>query len=275
VPHDRIKAAVNHMTSEYIRNHGCPLQKEDIVFSAQLSENSLNNDQRIFRGRTRKPGQVLHEIWLTDIDDLVDLMLQLSFFTSLGICYSQIRGACIGAPASPVICNIAAAFEEHVWIKAFNLTWFSATKLPAFFSRYVDNRACIIHTSDMSPAIRQLTSLDFYRPPVQLEEVGDNVFLGFEVKTNTKTITYIPPQHGWQFRSPQSAGTTSLLLGSLSSRLHLIARGTFPKDQAKKAAVSLCGQYVDKGFSLVNVENLRKQVMRPKPTTCSATHVIM
>jgi hypothetical protein len=179
VPHDRIKAAVNHMTSEYIRNHGCPLRKEDIVFSAQLKENSLNNDQRIFRGRTRKPGQVLQEIWLTDIDDLVDLTLQLSFFTSLGICYSQIRGACVGAPASPVICNITAAFEEHVWIKAFNLTWFSATKLPAFFSRYVDNRACIIHQSDMSLAVRQLTSLDFYRPPVQLEEVGDNIFLGF------------------------------------------------------------------------------------------------
>ncbi len=262
VPHDRIKAAVNHMISEYLRNHPSPQPLETTKFSVRTLEDSLSNDLRTFRGKVRRPGVMLREIWLGDIVALTELMLELSFFTSLGVCYSQIRGACIGAPASPVICNITAAFEEFVWIKAFNLTWASTTRFPAFFSRYVDNRACIIHSSDMTRATTQLISLDFYRPPVQLEEVEGNMFLGFAVDLSTRTVSYVPPSEAWQFRSPNSAGTSTLLLGSLCSRLHIIFRGTFPKSNAKKAAGLLCQQYVEKGFSSIAVFRLMNKIER-------------
>ncbi len=262
VPHVRIKAAVNHMVSEYLRNHPSPQSMELTKFSVKTVEDSLSNDLRTFRGKVRKPGVMMREIWLEDIVELTGLMLELSFFTSLGICYSQIRGACIGAPASPVICNITAAFEEFVWITAFNLTWASVTRFPAFFSRYVDNRACILHNSDRTRATTQLTSLDLYRPPVQLEEVEGCMFLGFDVDITSRTLTYDPPVHDWQFRSPNSAGAMALLLSSLGSRLTIIFRGTFPKSNAKKAAGLLCEQYVERGFPSKDVYKLLDGISR-------------
>ena len=90
----------------------------------------------------------------------------------------QTSAATIGGPASPALCNLVVHLDERMWRQTWNIVNHSHTLI----LRYVDNRLIIAQPLDLhSPAMKEFCSLDFYRYPVELEEVGDNHFLGFNI----------------------------------------------------------------------------------------------
>ena len=67
-----------------------------------------------------------------------------------------------------------------MWFESFQL-FLSSHRHLVFLSRYVDNRFTILPDCIAdSPAFTKFVDLDFYQPPVQLEEVGDLHFLGIQ-----------------------------------------------------------------------------------------------
>ncbi len=75
-----------------------------------------------------------------------------------------------------------------------------------YVERYVDNRTAIltVQAIKQDKRVADFFHLDFYGPPVQLEDVGDSKFLGFNVCPTTNTCSYVFPT---VFRSSSSAGS--------------------------------------------------------------------
>ena len=84
------------------------------------------------------------------------------------------------------------------------------------------------HPSTESPFLRQLMSLEFYGPPVQLETQHDDKLLGFHCNAVTCTIVPQLPEHSSQIKSPRSANDLTYSTPSWTSRSWLIRRGTRP-----------------------------------------------
>jgi hypothetical protein len=186
----------------------------------------------------------------------------MSMFISVLVCLDQVflqfRGSCIGSQISPPICNVAVAFDEHMWCTSFNIL----IKSFGLFARYVDNRAIIACKHVLStPQFTTFLSLDFYRPPIELEALDDNILLGFKICLFSKTCQFIMPTQLWQFRSSKSAGTLTQNLSGLTSRLYTIMRGTFPKSLSKPSCRILCDKYIELGFHRFDVEQIYKKVI--------------
>ncbi len=114
----------------------------------------------------------------------------------------------------------------------------------------VDNRLLALpNYVDCLPHWKILTNLDFYNKPIELEKEPGMSFLGFEIDTNKGHVSYVYPSETWHFRSPKSAGKTSVLLSGLISRIHLIARHSYPEDLMIPNINNLIKMYVDIGFS--------------------------
>ena len=189
---------------------------------------------------------------------IVQMSLIISFFVVLNEVFLQQRGSCIGSQISPPVCNVAVAFDEYMWTNAFNLIIKSA----GFFTRYVDNRAIIACKSLLNTyAYKPFMSLDFYRNPIELERLDDNVLLGFEILVSCKQCKFIIPKEQWQYRSLRSAGTLNQNLSGLTSRLFTIMRGSFPKSLAKPVGQQLCNRYIEAGFNHYDVQRIFKQVL--------------
>ena len=141
VPHDRIKKALNHMLEKYLATQPPPPGKtaKDIMCTVELERDCTKI--RVIRGKVRKPTRTQYTINFTDINDLVDMSLQFSFFTIMNKVYYQKRGFCIGSPISPTLCNITVSYDEHMWLKTHNIQLQSKDLL---FTRCVGNRICIL-----------------------------------------------------------------------------------------------------------------------------------
>ena len=242
VPQERILKAIRHLLSTYLAVH--PPTKNKIMFTVDLLQTQSN--QRVFRRKTRKHAKHTYNIDFEDIQELVQMSLSLSYFVSMGVVYSQIRGSCIGSQISPTLCNITVAYEEVMWQKTFNVQLNSM----GFFTRYVDNRMCIVPR--VLPAISPLHAflqLDFYGEPVTLEQVGDMHFLGFNVDLAQRTVSYITPESEHKYRSTHSAGSKRMALTGAVSRLHLICRNTFPRKDVIQACQALASKYIQFGAS--------------------------
>ena len=108
---------------------------------------------------------------------------------------------------------------------------FSSSQLLAesFIVRYVDNRFIITPEAHAtSLPIRTLVSPLFYGSPIELEDVGDDHFLGLRVLVDVRQIHFIPVSHLWQVRHPKSAGSDTHLLSGLRSRICTIRRYPWP-----------------------------------------------
>ena len=105
-----------------------------------------------------------------------------------------------------------SAVKEHFWVQSFKLFWQSHKQFICAI-RYVDNRLLLIPDSIIrNPAIRELIDLDFYVPPVQLEEVGNDEFLGFHLNIGSRTAKLMMPTERWQYRCPNSAGSAAITM---------------------------------------------------------------
>ena len=74
-------------------------------------------------------------------------------------------------------------------------------------------------------------------------------FLGFDINTSKGHIQYVYPSKPWHFRSPKSAGKISTLLSGLISRVHLIARHSFPEELIIPSIKHLIELYITVGFA--------------------------
>jgi hypothetical protein len=212
---------------------------------------------RTVQGRTNRLLRS-RKIMLRHVPELVLFALQQSDFTCLGKAYKQIQGATIGGPASPALCNLVVHLDERMWRQAWNVMTHSHTLI----LRYVDNRLIIAQPLDLhKPAMREFCSLDFYRYPVELEEVGDNHFLGFNIDLDKREIRYMMPTESWQFKSIHSANGMSYNLASLQSRLYIIMRGASPHLR-KEQCRHLADVYIKLGFDKVAVDLITCAVIR-------------
>ena len=221
VPHDRIIDSCIHMLDRYIRFSGSNPSK--LLFSVNYKLPAKSN--RTIQGRVIQ-SKFLKTFRFGDIIPLIKICLTSSAFQCLDKVHTQIRGACIGNPCSPPLCNIVVAFHETIWHESYNVVRNSHQ----FALRYVDNRLLILSRATISRnEWRTITDLEFYQNPVELETVPDNHFLGFEISISPPSIVYIVPSENWQFRSLASAGQLQVILSGFESRLHSIFRYTWPR----------------------------------------------
>ena len=135
-------------------------------------------------------------------------------------------------------------------LKSFNLFWQSHKHLICAI-RYVDNRLLLLPNALVPhPAVKELVKLEFYEPPVQLEQVGNDEFLGFNLNIHERTATLMMPTEKWQYRCPNSAGSKAIMLSGYKSRLTRVKRYTFPPEIVPQQIQLLKELYAKHGFTI-------------------------
>ena len=262
VPHDRILNAAKHMLARHLATNN--LNAEEATFTVQMQEQQKT--LRVFNGKYRTPSNKRYTFQAAHFVELCQTALQCSHFVYAGKLFKQTRGTPIGGPASPALAQLTVCFEEQIWSECFETTRRNLSMLSqALCIRYVDNRMIILSKQlAEDPAMQLLLSQNFYREPIQLELVDDMHFVGYNLDLTNRAVEYIMPLQQWQIRHPASAGSTSLKLSSLSSRLYLIKRGVYPHQTAWPTARSLANLYITKGFHPQDVNNILNRVIGPK-----------
>ena len=256
MPIPRIELAVSTLMRDYC------VKTNQLFESCTISVDVKSPHKlfRMFRG-TVKPLQSLGKrpVHLSHVLHLVNMSFQLTAFQAMGTTWKQVRGTAIGSHISPALCCVAVAHHEQSWSRSFNI----AVSSSAFCSlRYVDNRFILASAAACcSPIFQHLVRPDFYLDPVILEEEPGNKFLGFLVDTTCRTCVYEIPSQCWQFRHPGSAGSLSLNLSGLRSRLALICMYTYPASLVPHCIHMLCKQYETMGYpsSLIRAAACRAQ----------------
>ena len=161
---------------------------------------------RVHRGKSRLKQQDASSrsklsIHLKDIPQLISAVLLLNYFAVGQTLIEQFRGAPMGSPCSPALCNLVVAVEEQCWHHTYAGLFFNHKfhqhsphqRAIYFATRYVDNRVLLLPEQLQLlslPPCKQLTSASFYKPPVQLETELANIFLGFAVDPSQRTVTH-------------------------------------------------------------------------------------
>ena len=254
VPQERIIKALEHTLYRYMetRKH-----TNYHSFTFTVAERKSSIDGRVIRGRTTM--QTQHRIFrLKDILPMVAFALETNAFECMGKVFTQTRGACMGSQIAPALCSMVATFEEYIWKTSYATIHFQSI----FMTRYVDNRIIIAppHVFQQ-PGMQQFASLDFYIPPICLEQVGSNIVLGFTVEIPQGEISYIVPDQNWQYRSPKSASSQTVILSGLVARLHIIARCSYPQKHVKRDAILLINKYTQLGFTKTIVLKASNKVL--------------
>ena len=163
----------------------------------------------------------------------------------------------MGNPVSPVLSGIEVSFTEHIW-RSTHEQWLQSNRLTTCLVRYVDKRLLLGTKSCVQEsAIRTLQHHSFYIPPVLLEEVENpKEFLGFLVDPVQRSILYKFPSQAWEFRSPRSAGSNTLLFSGFRSRVFLITKFVFPTAHRDEQLRRLIELYVSFGFHKPTLEDL-------------------
>ena len=145
--------------------------------------------------------------------DVVQVSFNCGMFQACGARWKQDDGTCIGNQISPILSSLPVLCTEIGWQRLFA----SCNLLSqSFIVRYVDNRFIITSREFAdSLAIRTLVSPLFYGAPIELEDVGDDHFLGLRVRIDKRQVHYIPVSHRWQVRHPRSAGSETHLVSGL------------------------------------------------------------
>ena len=242
VPHGKLTTAVQHLVHTY---HGMDKSRREFKTIAFAVKQRFTSKTRIIRGRSFTKSTKNHVIFLEDICSISQLALTLSHFTCMGKVHMQSRGAIMGGHASPILCAVAVAYDEWIWKKAYNIQLH-----PSFLCiRYVDNRLTILEENlNQIPAYSRFLNKLFYKFPVELEDCGNNKFLGYCLDFHKGHIWFDVPTEKHAYRSIRSAGTTDKVLSGLTARLHLLHRGTHPKELAKPLISQLLENYEQHGF---------------------------
>ena len=256
VPHADILSSFEFLVAKYVERF--------VQSNADMKDTwiTVDYDQPAKRPRTIQGKAIKTKtsvrFRIIDIIPLVTLCLQTSLFTSLGKVHSQIRGSCIGNPASPPVSEVPIAFKEYMWQDIFKVI---ITNM-VFACRYVDNRLlCIPNYMDRQMHWKILTDLFFYDSPIELEKEPGMTFLGFDINVEDGSVQYVYPSKTWHFRSPKSAGKTLILLSGLVSRIHLIARHSYPQELIVPTVKHLISLYINLGFNQKDIFKCTKRCL--------------
>ncbi len=118
----------------------------------------------------------------------------------------------------------------------------------------MDNSLTIADHIALSHPVMKLFADDFlYRDPILLEDVDDVKFL-FTIRLQATNVKYIVPsdKYMYMYRSPDSANTERANLSSLCSRVHVLARGSFPKRNISASANIALGFHRNVVMSTIN-----------------------
>jgi hypothetical protein len=107
-----------------------------------------------------------------------------------------------------------------------------------------------------------LTDLFFYNSPIELEKEPGMTFLGFDIDVQQGSIQYVYPSRSWHFRSPKSAGKKMVLLSGLVSRIHLIARHSYPEQLIVPTIKHLILLYINLGFEHKDIYQCIKRCLK-------------
>ena len=196
----------------------------------------------------------MQKINVEHIVDIVQFSFNACAFTAIGEVFQQRCGTSMGNQISPILSTCAIVSTEMAWKRLFETHLLHAKVHHQFWiRRYVDNRAIIVDADTVAnnPYIAQLTSLNFYKQPVQLEDENCDDFLGFVINANNRQVKYKLHQEPWRYRLPQSAGSKNLILSGYKSRKHLIAKATFPSEVTEQQLKELDKLYASLGFNIL------------------------
>ena len=183
----------------------------------------------------------------------------LSYFTVGDTLIEQFRGSPMGSLCRPALCNLVVAVEEQCWRHTYNHL-FSNHKYSHhrthrehalyFATRYVDNRVLLLPKHLLAlPPFQQLADALFYKPPVQLETEPANIFLGFAIDPQRRSLTPQCNVHRADILHPWSVATKQTLRSSYQARIRLIQRVTAPHQRAHVAIRAMRDIYADAGYT--------------------------
>ena len=185
------------------------------------------------------------------IVDIIQFSFDACAFTAIGEVFRQTCGTSMGNQISPILSTCAIVSTEITWLRLYGQYVASAHLADQLWiRRYVDNRAIIVDKAALhaNPYIWQLSSLQFYKKPVQLEDEHCDDVLGFRINANNRQVSYILHSQPWRYRLPQSAGSRKLRLSGYHSRRHMIESTVFPQSLAQQQLRALDDLYFKLGF---------------------------
>ena len=194
------------------------------IITAFLSQQDSNF--RVFRGRRRFAARNTRTMHLEDLPDLTAFMLQPSYFQCGAFTFRQIQGASMGSALAPVLRTPVASTTEFLWLRNFRNILFNIGVCTAV--RYADNRAFHFHEglrrNSWTQLLLNLEFYGFYGPPVLLEYVHEEKFLGTVCSVVQGTITTSQPTDSTVLRTLQSVGSREHVLSGFSARIRTIDR---------------------------------------------------
>ena len=154
----------------------------------------------------------------------------------------------MGSALAPVLCTLVASTTEFLWLRNFRNTVFNIGLCTAV--RYADNRAFHFHEGLRQNAWTQLLlNLEFYGPPVLLEYVHEEKFLGAACSVVQGTITTCQPSDSTVLRTLQSVGSREHVLSGFSAKIRTIIRLARPMRLIRPQVEDLIEIYQGRGFS--------------------------
>ena len=223
---------------------------------------------RVHRGRSRFQKPRRHTIHLNHLPDICQAVLLLNYCMVGNTLLQQTRGAPMGSPASPALCDMVVAVCEQSWTHTYrNITYnvkhcqSKQFTLSGFFAtRYVDNRltllpTCTTHLSHFS----QFLSPHFYGTPIFLETEPGLDYLGFTINPAQHSIHYKATANLTDILSPQSASPDIVLRSSFRARAILARRLATPQEAVAQAMEQLSEVYKTAGYDQSWIQELRKE----------------
>ena len=180
---------------------------------------------------------------LEDLPDLTAFMLQSSFFQCGAFTFRQIQGASMGSALAPVLCTLVASTTQFLRLRNFRNTLFKLGLGTAV--RYADKSAFLFREG----LRRNSWTQEFYGPPILLEYVHEEKFLGTICSVVQGTITTIQPTDSTVLRTLQSVGSREHVLSGFSARIRTIIRLTRPMRLIRPQVEDLIEVYQGRGFS--------------------------
>ena len=148
--------------------------------------------------------------------------------------------------------SLPVILRRHVWKQSLQaqLMQQGLQMHHLFMRRYVDNRLVLCDSQVSSgDAMREFLHTGFYGSSIELEEVTDHSFLGFQICMSNRTALYQQPTSPWQIQHYNSAGSTQVRTAGLHSRKALILKYSWPPEARKQQVQVLRQMYVDRGFT--------------------------
>ena len=243
VPHSRILDSLRVVLHQFMQR-----EKVDVDHELSVSVKQADQFHRVFRGRYRKQAHRHFLIAIHEIPHMVSFLLQAAALSVGTHAVQQVQGASMGSQLAPVLCSMVAALKESQWQQIVKPL---SSHIPyALHARYVDNRILLGFRHTFQEHVHHaFTRLDWFGPPLMLENVADIKILGFQCDPRTRTMTMVMPSTAGSIRHPRSACSLSILLSGFRSRAELVCRHTRPRQLIVQQLQVLEELYIRQGYA--------------------------